>query len=529
MVLKHVGIGFEQYWSDPFNVFDGLVVLVSIVFVFVPGGAIAGLFRIGRVFRLIKRAPQLRALMTSMIMTVPAIINVFAVLLLLFFIFAVIGTELFGNVRHGFAINQDNNYQTWAASMLALWRGTLGNWRSNMYDTMVEPPFCTTDFTQTVGDNTFKVDDCGKAIASVVYHVAFQVFSTFAVLNVVIAIILGAFTWCYSLEQSELTSELPITADDLRHFKAIWDRFDLYSTGLIDVKDLQLFLAVVRYNIPQMFSTGVCTQKDQLLHKDYSSWGSRGIDPVTGERLDALEPENARREAKCRANYYDLLARIGDFERSQELWKQLNMAGCDVWMGGNDNVAGFDIKMHPLGSVDANLHIFCKEVKNETIDVPAYDPLSGVPAHTEVKFVRFMSLINILVMEPLDLTAHDTYVCFDYKDPFSYFQPGYFGDKYPGVDGKVCLNTDPMSIRNPMEMPAYYKKDLEKITEDDMLGTYVVEPDPETAGVLANAELISDDIPSATPRLDRYDPPDDTHLAGEQHKVAVVTAGRGIA
>ena len=36
-------------------------------------------------------------------------------------------------------------------------------------------------------------------------------------------------------------------------------------------------------------------------------------------------------------------------------------------------------------------------MKNETIDVPAYDPLSGVPAHTEVKFVRFMSLINILV------------------------------------------------------------------------------------------------------------------------------------
>ena len=77
-------------------------------------------------------------------------------------------------------------------------------------------------------------------------------FSTFAVLNVVIAIILGAFTWCYSLEQSELTSNLVITADDLRHFKAIWDRFDLYSTGEIDIEDLQLFLSVVRFNIPQV-------------------------------------------------------------------------------------------------------------------------------------------------------------------------------------------------------------------------------------------------------------------------------------
>ena len=73
--------------------------MMSIVFLFIPGGAIAGLFRIGRVFRLIKRAPQLRALMMSMIMTVPAISNVFAVLLLLFFIFAVIGVELFGKTR----------------------------------------------------------------------------------------------------------------------------------------------------------------------------------------------------------------------------------------------------------------------------------------------------------------------------------------------------------------------------------------------------------------------------------------------
>merc|ERR1711998_568548 len=102
--------GVEQYWTSPFDAFDGVVVLVSIIFVFIPGGAIAGLFRIGRVFRLIKRAPQLRALMTSMIMTIPAITNVFAVMLLLFFIFAVIGVELFANVRYGFAINQVNNY-----------------------------------------------------------------------------------------------------------------------------------------------------------------------------------------------------------------------------------------------------------------------------------------------------------------------------------------------------------------------------------------------------------------------------------
>ena len=132
---------------------------------------------------------------------------------------AVVGVELFSGVRYGFSINQDNNYETWSMSMLTLWRATLGNWRSNMYDTMVTEPDCSildaVDFNHN--NQTFKANDCGNVVASILFHTSFQVFSTFAVLNVVIAIILGAFTWCYSLEQSELTTDLSITADDLRH------------------------------------------------------------------------------------------------------------------------------------------------------------------------------------------------------------------------------------------------------------------------------------------------------------------------
>jgi hypothetical protein len=419
-IIKHIGLGLSAYWSDPFNAFDGLVVLVSIVFVFIPGGAIAGLFRIGRVFRLIKRAPQLRALMSTMVMTVPDISNVFAVMLLLFFIFAVIGVELFGKVRYGFSINQVNNYQTWAMAMLTLWRATLGNWRSNMYDCMVQPPYCTEDFRTVDG---WEVDDCGNPMASVLYHTIFQIFSTFAVLNVVIAIILGAFTWCYSLEQSELTSNLSINADHLRHFKAIWDRFDPYGTGDMPIERFQLFLAVVRLNIPQFFSTGVRTQNDEVLFKDMSSFGR----PSEEESL---------RERKNRDAYNEFVRTLGTFERSAELWKQLNLAGCDVWNGCNDNVAGFDIKQHPLGSTDANLHIFTKEVNNGIIHVPAYTP-GGPPVRTTVQAVRFGSVINTLTLGPIGLDDHDVYVCYKFKDPLSYFQPGYFADKYPSSDGQV--------------------------------------------------------------------------------------------
>jgi len=450
------------------------------VFAFVPGGAIAGLFRIGRVFRLIKRAPQLQTLMVSIIRTVPAITNVFAVLLLLFFIFAVIGVELFSGVRYGFSINQVNNYQTWASSMLTLWRQALGNWRSNLYDTQVSHPFCTSNFEQVVLENgvpvsTYSVDDCGSVMASVLYHTAFQVLSTFAVLNVVVAIILGAFTWCYSLEESELTTDLRISAQHLKHFRAIWDRFDLYSTGMIPISDLQLFLAVVRWNVPEMFCTGIRTQSDAMLYRDCSSFGSE-IDPKTGQRMNSQEAEKGRREQVCHKNFNTIVSQLGDYERSAELWHQLEMAGCNVWMGCNDNVDGFDILKHPLGSTDANLHIFTKEVNNGVISVPMYTPPGwegGNGPSTTVHQVTFTALINILVMVPLQLTPHDMYVCFDAKDPFSYFQPGYFGDKHP-VDGHIRLNTDPESISAPMHLPAFFKRGPEKITEDDLAGSYTM-------------------------------------------------------
>ena len=44
---------------------------------------------------------------------------------------------------------------------------------------------------------------------------------TFAVLNLVVAIILNAFTWCYSLEPTKITSDLVFTTNHLLHFKVL--------------------------------------------------------------------------------------------------------------------------------------------------------------------------------------------------------------------------------------------------------------------------------------------------------------------
>ena len=137
MVIKLIGLGPSAYWTSPFDAFDGFIVLVSWIFIFVDAGAVAGTLRIGRVFRLVKRAQKLQNLMSTLVKTLPSIANVFMVLLLVFFIFSVIAVELFGGIRYGFGLNVVANFGTWPASMHMLWRAALGNWRTHMYDAMV--------------------------------------------------------------------------------------------------------------------------------------------------------------------------------------------------------------------------------------------------------------------------------------------------------------------------------------------------------------------------------------------------------
>jgi len=187
-----------------------------------------------------------------------------------------------------------------------------------------------------------------------------------------------------------------------------------------------------------------------VLVNDYVSFkfGPRAI-------LEGTEPlcsEAVAEEKKCRELYEGLVVKLGKFERSKELWLQLEAAQCDVLLGCNDNVAGFDTRGHPLGSLkDADLHIFTKEVNNEIIYVPTYN-VGEPPPRIEVCQVTFSSLLQILSMDPLHMTEHDKFVCFECKNPFSYFQPGYFEDKSP-VDGKVVLNLDPSSIEPPYAPP----------------------------------------------------------------------------
>jgi len=68
--------------------------------------------RIGRLLRLVKNYPDLRKIFNALILALPGLVNVAAVVFLLFFIFAVVGMQLFATVAYHENLNPHANFRS---------------------------------------------------------------------------------------------------------------------------------------------------------------------------------------------------------------------------------------------------------------------------------------------------------------------------------------------------------------------------------------------------------------------------------
>jgi hypothetical protein len=111
MAIKVFGYGFLHYFRDELNIFDTLIVLISIVDIVLTnanvfsGGSLVALsaFRTLRLFRMFKLARSwdtFRKLISAILATMAAISNFVILLLLFMLIAALLGMELFAyNVK----------------------------------------------------------------------------------------------------------------------------------------------------------------------------------------------------------------------------------------------------------------------------------------------------------------------------------------------------------------------------------------------------------------------------------------------
>ena len=78
--------------------------------------------KIGRVLRLIKGAKGIRTLLFSLIMAMPASLNIGLLLVLVMFIFSVFGMSLFKNVKIRPGFDDVHNFQTFGKTFSLLFQ-----------------------------------------------------------------------------------------------------------------------------------------------------------------------------------------------------------------------------------------------------------------------------------------------------------------------------------------------------------------------------------------------------------------------
>ena len=100
MVIKLNGLGFKSYCADSFNIFDGTIVMLSVVEFAIPGdGGGVSVFRALRILRIFKAAARfenLKKVIMTIVLTLPELANFFILLSLAVFFYAVLGLQLYG-------------------------------------------------------------------------------------------------------------------------------------------------------------------------------------------------------------------------------------------------------------------------------------------------------------------------------------------------------------------------------------------------------------------------------------------------
>jgi len=239
------------YFHDPWNIFDFTIVvgtLVGLVVQYAAGisiGSIATVvrtFRVGRMFRLIQGAKSLRVLFNTLLLTLPSLANVGALLFLLFFIYSVMGVQLFSKVKFGSALNEHANFQSFGVAMLTLARSSTGeNWNGIMYD-LTNRDNCVDDptFDSSVcgfgygrqDENCVPINGCGN-FAAYPFMLSFTVAVTFVMLNLFIGIIIDGFGESSSAEDQQLTKQQE------EDFVNTWMKFDPQATGFLSQENLE--------------------------------------------------------------------------------------------------------------------------------------------------------------------------------------------------------------------------------------------------------------------------------------------------
>ncbi|KXJ05965.1 Sodium channel protein 1 brain [Exaiptasia diaphana] len=238
MVVKLMALGTVDYLQSRWNLFDGLIVVMSLIdttfelakFRESAGTSIFRTFRLVRIMKLAQSWKTMGKLLATIANSVGPIGNITLILVLIIYIFAVMGVKVFGS-SYTEEVFPDGiprwNFKDFWHSFMVVFRILCGEW--------IEPLW-----------------DCMKATnpGAIVFFILSFVIGNFIVLNLFLALLLNAF----DSEDEEEDEDEDEDGEDKEPFRD-WLKRKLFTT--------RRWIVPLKNNVPQSTANGSATNQIQ--------------------------------------------------------------------------------------------------------------------------------------------------------------------------------------------------------------------------------------------------------------------------
>ncbi|MEZ5957399.1 MAG: ion transporter [Hyphomonadaceae bacterium] len=215
LVLEFLAQGPRKYFASGWNVFDVIVVGLSYIAVSPAISALRTL-RVVRVFRLVSAVPQMRRVVEALFGAMPGILASFAILAVVFYIAAVMGTTLF---------HADPGFSDLGQSMISLFAlSQFDGWGDTIARLQQHNPYAW------------------------VFVIGFTIIAAFAVLNLFIGVIVEAVQ---AAPQEEIKDELDEVQEEVEEIQEAQEDAAVVQQRILDeVRALRAEVAALRGGAP---------------------------------------------------------------------------------------------------------------------------------------------------------------------------------------------------------------------------------------------------------------------------------------
>lgn len=261
---------------------------------------IVRVFRIGRVLRLVKSARGIRTLLFSLFVSLPALFNIALLLIMVMFIYSIIGMSFFADVPGFSGIDDVFNFKTFPNAMMTLFQITTTAGWNGVLDGLANNPNCP-------GPNEDRKDERGRPVScpgttlAIVYLCSFLVISSLVIVNMYIAVILENFS------QATEDVQQGLTQDDFDIFYEKWENYDTKARGFIQLEqvydlldEVDKPLGVKKPNTIKVATLGVPIREGDVVYcVDLLDKVTRDfLGTLDAEELGNMEPKEKAKELR---------------------------------------------------------------------------------------------------------------------------------------------------------------------------------------------------------------------------------------